>query len=143
MGTQTTSGSVAAGTDGPGTDQVRVLLVDNQHDRRQLMRYVVGLGPDDRDVVGNAESPSTAVRAVTDLAVDAALVEIQMPLEAGLATVSALRDGFPGLRIVVCSFHREPATMESALARGADAYVVKPLSPAELALVLRPAVAVP
>ena len=44
----------------------------------------------------------------------------------------------PLLRIVVCSFHNEAATRESALARGADIYLTKPISPRDLYRVLRP-----
>jgi DNA-binding NarL/FixJ family response regulator len=118
---------------------VRVVIVDSQHDRRQLMKYVVQLGGPDVAVVGYAESPQGAVGAVGSLAATAALVEIQMPVAEGLDTVTALRDRFPELRIVVCSFHATERTRATALARGADAYLVKPLSPADLSTALRAA----
>ena len=50
-----------------------------------------------------------------------------MPVPEGLATIGALRERFPDLRIVVCSFHDDAATCESARMRGADGYLTKPI----------------
>ena len=108
---------------------VRVVMIDDRPDRRQLMSYVVEQAGDDVRVVGYADGPVSAVEAVARLNANAAVVEIQLPIWQGLDTVSTLRDDFPALRILVCSFHHDPATKRAALARGADAYLVKPLSP--------------
>ncbi len=122
----------------PGQD-VRVLVVDHRVERRQLMGHVVELGGDDIVVVGYAQDPAGAIDAVKRLDVTAALVEIQIPLPEGLATIAALRAASPSMRIVVCTFHDDEPTRAAALAQGADAYRVKPLSPRELAPLLRPA----
>ena len=116
---------------------VRVVVIDDRHDRRELMSFVVEQAGDDVSVVGYADGPVSAVDAVYRLHANAAVVEIQLPISQGLDTVSTLRDDFPALRILVCSFHHDPATKRAALARGADAYLVKPLSPRELHRLLR------
>jgi DNA-binding response OmpR family regulator len=56
-----------------------------------------------------------------------------------LDTISALRDDFPDLAIIVCSFHADTTTRRAALDRGADAYLAKPLSLRDLRAVLRSA----
>jgi len=116
---------------------VRVVMIDDRHDRRQLMSYVVEQAGDDVTVVGYADGPVSAVEAVDRLKANAVVLEIQLPVTQGLDTISALRDDFPDLRIVVCSFHQDATTKRAALARGADAYVVKPLSPRDLHQLLR------
>ena len=63
---------------------------------------------------------------------DAVLVEIQMPVTLGLATIGALRERFPDLRIIVCSFHNDSATRQAARMHGADGYLAKPLDRASL-----------
>jgi DNA-binding NarL/FixJ family response regulator len=118
---------------------VRVVVIDDRHDRRQLMSFVVEQAGDDVSVVGYADGPVSAVEAVDRLNANAAVVEIQLPISQGLDTISTLRDDFPALRILVCSFHHDPTTKRAALARGADAYLVKPLSPRELHRLLRSA----
>jgi DNA-binding NarL/FixJ family response regulator len=117
---------------------VRVLVIDSRVDRRGIMSHVVELCGDDVAVVGHAESPISAVEGVDHFGANVALVEIQLPTDQGLATISALRDSHPMLRIIVCSFHKDEATKRSALSRGADAYVAKPISPRDLYRVLRP-----
>jgi DNA-binding NarL/FixJ family response regulator len=116
-----------------------VVVIDDRHDRRQLMSYVVEQAGDDVSVVGYADGPMSAAEAVDRLRANAVVVEIQLPVDQGLDTISALREGFPALRIVVCSFHQDATMKRTALARGADAYLVKPLSPRDLHQLLRAA----
>ena len=118
---------------------VRVVMIDDRYDRRQLMSYVVEQAGDDVSIVGHADGPVTAVEAVGRLNATAVVLEIQIPVSQGLDTVSALRDDFPNLQIIVCSFHHDATTKRAALARGADAYLVKPLSPRGLHQLLRSA----
>lgn len=96
------------------------------------MAHVIRLAADDVAVVGYAEDPTGAVDAVNRLDADAAVVEIQLPVERGLEAVTALRRACPDLRIVVCTFHDDADTRLAALAAGADGYLVKPLSPRDI-----------
>ncbi len=112
-------------------------MIDDKHDRRQLMRQVLEVSTDEVAVVGFAESATSAVETVDRLDATAVLVEIQIPVSEGLAAVSALRYGRPNLRIIVCSFYDDPTTKNAALAQGADAYVTKPVSSRELRRLLR------
>jgi DNA-binding NarL/FixJ family response regulator len=120
-----------------GAAEARIVVVDTHHDRRQLMRYVLDLGSTHEASVSFADGPESAVATVERVGADAALVEIQMPVGEGLETVRRLRETTPDLRIVVCSFHKDPTTVEAALAMGADDYLHKPLRPTELYQSLR------
>lgn len=111
---------------------LRVVLIDTRPERRQLIRELVqstGLTATD---IGEAASTAEAVELLDLEDRDVALVEIQMPVSQGLETIAALRSRSSGLRIVVCSFHRDPATKERALSQGADAYLDKPVSSGSL-----------
>jgi CheY-like chemotaxis protein len=104
-----------------------MVLVDARPERRLLLRNLVeatGLtGPD----IGEAASAAEAVELLEQQDRDVVMVEIQ-PVNQGLETIAVLRNLSSGVRIVVCSFHGDPGTKELALARGADAYLDKPLS---------------
>ncbi len=102
------------------------------------MSYVVGLVSDDIIVVGTADSADAAVSAVDLYGATAVLVEIQLPVSEGLATIHALRAAYPAITIVVCSFHDDSRTRTAAMDAGADAYLVKPLSPRDLKTWLQP-----
>ena len=139
MGTPTTASTVTAdggGSPSPGF-HVRLVVIDGRGDRRQLMTHVVEQAGD-VSVVGYADGPVSAVETVDRLRANAVLLEIQLPVTQGLDTVSALRDDFPALVILVCSFHANTATIRAARGRGADAYLVKPVSLHDLRAVLRP-----
>jgi CheY-like chemotaxis protein len=107
---------------------LRVVLVDARPERRELVRHLIeGTGLADGEV-GEASSSEEAVELLGRAERDVAVVEIQMPVAKGLETVAALRRQSADLRIVVCSFHADPATKEMALAWGADAWLDKPIS---------------
>ena len=116
--------------------EVRVVAVDTRSERRHLMRMLLERTFQPAEIA-EADSQATAVELVTRLHPELVVLEIQMPLEEGLDTISALRRLSPTPRIVVCSFRRDPATIQRALDRGADAYLTKPVNPTELAAKIR------
>jgi CheY-like chemotaxis protein len=116
---------------------LRVMLVDARPERRELIRHLVeGTGLAGLDV-GEAGSGAEAVELLDRADRDVAVVEIQMPVRLGLEAIAALRRRSSDLRIVVCSFHVDPATKELAMGEGADAYLDKPVSSESLKGVFR------
>jgi DNA-binding response OmpR family regulator len=140
MGTPPTASTATADLGvTPGPDfEVRLVVIDGSVVRRHLMTYVLEQAGD-VNVVGYADGPVSAVEAVDRLQANAVLLELQLPVAQGLDTVSALREDFPALAIIGCSFHANAATKRAALDRGADAYLVKPFGLRELRAVLRSA----
>ncbi|HUQ63568.1 MAG TPA: response regulator [Acidimicrobiales bacterium] len=106
----------------------RVVLVDSRDNRRELMRLVVR-GDDARAIlVGEADCELAALAVVDRERADTVVVDIQMPIPEGLATVAALRKRFPDLGIVACSFDLDPSTVQRVLAEGADTCLAKPVN---------------
>ena len=120
-------------------DAPRVLLLDGRPERRMIMRIVVETGDRGAKVVAEAFTAEEAVAAVGRYEVDAAVVEIQLPVAVGLAAIAELRAAHPSLLIVVCSFLGDLSTQLQAAMAGADAYLTKPVSARELHAVLRTA----
>ena len=106
MGTPATS-TISADTSIALSFDVRVVVIDGRHDRRELMRYVVEQGGPDVSVVGYADGEASAVEAVNRLRANAVVLEIQLPVTEGLDTISSLRHEYPAMRIIVCSFHQD------------------------------------
>src|SRR5258708_25708320 len=117
--------------------RLRVMLVDARPERRELIRHLVeGTGLAGLEV-GEAGSGAEAVELLDRSDHDVAVVEIQMPVSQGLEAIAALRRRSSDLRIVVCSFHGDPATKELALGGGADVSPDKPVSSESLKGVFR------
>ena len=126
-----------AGADEAGLDDVRVVAVDSRSERRQVIRQLLehSIKPGE---IAEADSRATAVALVERCRPDLVVLEIQMPLQEGLDLITELALMSPRPRIVVCSFHRDDATVGDAVDRGADAYVTKPASVAQLRAALGP-----
>jgi CheY-like chemotaxis protein len=115
----------------------RVVLVDARDERRQLMRRVIE-GDDARAIlVGEADTQAAALAVVGEQQADVAIVDARMPLSEGLATVAALRERYPQLGILVCSFDLDRATAEQAIALGADSCLAKPVDRTDLRTALK------
>lgn len=106
----------------------RVVLVDTRRERRDLMRWMVGGDEAIAIVVGEADSNDGALAIVEDERPDAVVLDVHMPLAAGLAAIRALRARYPRIAIVVCSFDLDRATVARVLAEGADRCLAKPVN---------------
>ena len=128
---------VIAETDGAPAKGVRVIAVDARVERRLVMRRLLehSFAPEE---IAEADSRETAIELVERYRPEIVVIEIQMPLEAGIETIEALGRLSPPPRIVVCSFRRDPITVQVALDAGADAYLTKPASASELRAALWP-----
>jgi two-component system, chemotaxis family, chemotaxis protein CheY len=116
---------------------VRAVVVDTRSERRRLTRHLLESSVPPLEIA-EADSRAAAIDLVHRFHPDLVVLEIQMPLEEGLDTIAALRLISPGPRIVVCSFHRDASTIQGAVDRGADAYLIKPVSSADLRTALGP-----
>lgn len=116
----------------PTPAQLRVVLVDAREERRQLMIGVVEGDGGRASVVAEADGMETAEAAVREEGADAVVLDVRMPTPEGLRAIRGLRDAFPGLGIVVCSFDLLPETTQEAMLAGADSCLRKPASPHEL-----------
>ncbi len=112
-------------------DDVRVVAVDSRTERRLVIRRLLEhcFEPEE---IGEADSREAAIELVGRCRPDVVVLEIAMPLAEGLDTITALRLMSPPPRIVVCSFHHDALTVQTALDQGADAYVTKPVGSADL-----------
>jgi CheY-like chemotaxis protein len=128
---------VTQASEGPRDNTLRVLLVDDRPERRQLVSHLVlSTGLVDPDIL-EAGDATVALEILEGHDRDVAVVEIQLPVDRGLEAIAALRTKSPQLRIVVYSFCRDADTKALALAAGADTYVDKPASTALLRDVLQ------
>ena len=123
--------------DHPRADEVRVVAVDSRSDRRGVMCRLLEQTFRPAEIA-EACSRQAAVALVDGCHPDLVVLEIQMPCQEGLNTITDLAPMSPRPRIVVCSFQSDAVTIAAALERGADAYLRKPASSAELRTALLP-----
>lgn len=105
----------------------RVLIVDDSVVMRSLLRSVVSA---DRklEVAGTAADGESALAAMESVAPDLILLDVEMPVMDGLATLRNMRARGYRMPVIVCSSltHRGAKVTIEALACGASDYVAKP-----------------
>lgn len=129
--TAQTQAAPAPGTP-PASIETRVVLVDPRPERRAVFRSVFEHSDVAAIVVGEADNEADAIRQVDQHTAGLVIVDLQAPVEDGLAAVAALRSRFPAVAILVCSLHPTEVMQQRALAAGADAYLRKPVSACEV-----------
>ena len=119
------------------SDEVlRVLIADDHTVVRQGIRGVLeeveGL-----EVVAEAGDGEEALALVKELEPDVVVLDVNMPGKTGLEVAKALRDDGASVRILILSMHDDPEYVLQAVRVGADGYVLKDVSPAELRAAVR------
>lgn len=110
---------------------VRVLLIEDHVILREGLRALLDLEPD-LEVVGEAESV-TQGRAVAEASKPHLVItDIALPGETGLSIIPSLKDSLPGVRVLVLTAHCTDEYVRAALEMGADGYILKDASRAEL-----------
>src|SRR5262245_60910651 len=78
---------------------------------------------DDIDVVGTASSGSQVLPLVKRTAPDVVLLDIRMPGIDGITCLELLRKNHPDVKVVMLSAYSERDQIQTALSRGASAYI--------------------
>ena len=114
-------------SDARTASRIRVLIVDDSAVMRSLLRSVVSTDSA-LEVAGNASDGLSALNALSVVQPDLVLLDVEMPVMDGLATLKQMRERAPRLPIIMCSALTQrgaQVTIES-LANGASDYVAKP-----------------
>jgi two-component system chemotaxis response regulator CheB len=114
-------------SDARTASRIRVLIVDDSAVMRSLLRSVVSTDSA-LEVAGTASDGLSALNALSVVRPDLVLLDVEMPVMDGLATLKQMRERAPRLPIIMCSALTQrgaQVTIES-LASGASDYVAKP-----------------
>jgi DNA-binding NarL/FixJ family response regulator len=110
---------------------LRIVIADDHEVVRQGVRGVLD-GADGFHVVGEAQDGDAAIALVADVQPDVLVLDVNMPGKSGLDVTRELRAAGVSVRILILSMHDEPEYVLQAVRSGADGYVLKDVSPAEL-----------
>ena len=118
-------------------DSISVLLVDDHQVVRQGLRDFLEL-QDDLDVVGEASSGEEGVKLARDLLPDVVLMDLVMPTGIdGVEATRRVKDVSPTTRIIVLTSFADDNKVFPAIKAGAISYLLKDISPEELAHAIR------
>jgi DNA-binding NarL/FixJ family response regulator len=117
---------------------VRVLIADDHRlmveGTKQALERAGGF-----EVVGEAVNGVQVLPMVRRLKPELVLLDLRMPQMDGLTCLSKIKKEFPDMRVAILSVSQDPEMIQTALKRGANAYIVKSIDPEDLAAALRQA----
>jgi DNA-binding NarL/FixJ family response regulator len=93
------------------------------------------------EITGEATSGAQVLPLISRALPDVVLIDLRLPEVDGITCVERIREKHPSVKVIVFSAVDEPAEIARALQIGACAYLVKSIDPADLAAVIRQAVA--
>lgn len=109
----------------------RILVVDDEIEVRDLIFMVLAEAGHQLDGAGNGMSALSLAREKRPSII---ILDRNMPGMSGLETLAAIRrdPALKGVKVLMCTASEMVSDVDSALAAGADDYIVKPLDLARL-----------
>ena len=111
--------------------RARVLIADDHAVVREGLRHVL-LANDEFDIVAEASTGAEAVRLATQHQPDVIVMDISMPDGTGFSALAELRAIMPHVKVLILSIHDHERYLVESVKAGADGYMTKDSSPAEL-----------
>jgi DNA-binding NarL/FixJ family response regulator len=112
-----------------------IVIADDHTILRQGLRALLSSDPNLK-VVGEAEDGRDAIRCVENLSPDLALIDLSMPRMNGMEAIRDIKKTNPQTKIIVLTVHKAEEYILEALKSGADGYVLKDASHAELMIAI-------
>lgn len=116
------------------TSAVRVLIADDHAVVREGIRHVLSV-EEGFEIVGEASNGAEAVRMAAELRPDVVVLDLSMPERTGLEAAPAINA--LGARVLVLSIHDHEEYVLQSVRAGAQGYLRKDSSPAELRVAVR------
>lgn len=110
--------------------KIRVFIADDHPVFRNGIKSV--LSGSDYDVIGEADNGNTALKAISVLKPDIAILDITMPDLDGIAVTRRVVEEVPATRVIILSMHADLNHPIDAFRAGALGYVLKDSDPGEL-----------
>jgi DNA-binding NarL/FixJ family response regulator len=109
----------------------RILIVDDHPALRKGIKSILSLCPV-FDIVGEAADGLEAIDFVERLLPDLVLMDLSMPRMDGIDATREIKKKWPETKILAFTVHKTPEYLKAALKAGADGYLLKDSSRAEL-----------
>jgi DNA-binding NarL/FixJ family response regulator len=116
--------------------RTRIVLIEDHGILRAGLRTLLDMEAD-LQVVGEAGTANDGVRVVRETAATLVITDLALPGGSGLSTIDTLRSTAPNLRVLILTAYCTDEYLSAAFGAGADGYLLKDASRAELLQAIR------
>jgi DNA-binding NarL/FixJ family response regulator len=110
---------------------LRVGIIEDERTMRVLLEKLIARTPG-MELCGSWERGEDALGAICSLRPDVMLIDLELPGISGSDCIRALSGVLPSSAFLVLTVHEDPARVFEALRAGANGYLLKGSSPAEI-----------
>lgn len=111
----------------------RIVIAEDHRILREGLRSLLSSNPA-FEIVGEAENGREAVRRVEELKPSLILMDLSMPKMDGLDAIEEIKKRCPDTKVLVLTVHKAEEYVYASLKSGADGYLLKDATRAELVL---------
>lgn len=114
----------------------RILIVEDHTLLRQGLCAMISADPE-LEVVGEIDNGRDAIRLAGSLSPELILMDLSMPGTNGTESILEIKRRYPAIKVLVLTVHKAEEYIREALTAGADGYVLKHATLAELLLAIK------
>jgi len=114
----------------------KIVIAEDYTILREGLRALISSNPD-IEVIGEAQDGKEAIQCVEKLEPNLVLVDLSMPRTNGVDAIREINRRCPDTKIVALTVHRAEEYVLAALEAGADGYVLKDATHAELMMAIQ------
>jgi two-component system response regulator NreC len=111
----------------------RIVIAEDHRILREGLRSLLSSNPD-FEVIGEAENGREAIRCVEEFKPALILMDLSMPKMDGLDAIEEIKNRCPDTKVLVLTVHKVEEYVYASLKAGADGYLLKDATRAELML---------
>jgi DNA-binding NarL/FixJ family response regulator len=115
---------------------IRVSIVEDTDDIREAMRVLIN-GSQGFECLHVFPDAETALQGLPSKDVDVVLMDINLPGINGIECMALLKDRMPKTQFMMCTVYDDDENIFSALESGANGYMLKRTSPAQILEAIR------
>ncbi len=117
-------------------EKQRIVIAEDHTILREGLRALLFSNPD-FDIVGEAEDGREAIRCVENLKPHLILMDLSMPRMNGMEAIREIKKRCPETKILALTVHKTEEYILATLEAGADGYVLKDATHAELLMAIK------
>lgn len=114
----------------------RIVIAEDYTILREGLRSLLSSNPE-FEIAGEAEDGQEAIRSVEKLKPDLALMDLSMPRMNGMDAIKEIKKRSPETKVLVLTVHKTEEYILAALQAGADGYILKDSTHAELGMAIK------
>lgn len=116
--------------------KIKIVLAEDHTILREGLKALLSADPK-FEIIGEVEDGREALRCVDKLAPDLILMDLSMPRMSGMEAIREIKKRYPGTRVIALTVHKTEEYLHTTLQAGADGYVLKDATHAELVLAIK------